>query len=193
MRAVLFVGLAVASLMLGGCGATADRATGSGGAQAFVAGDGSIVTLPAADRRPAPDLNGTTLDDKPFSLAQQRGHVVVLNVWASWCAPCRSEAPALAQVSADDSDIRFVGLVTRDSVTSARAFVDRSHVDYPHVIDSDGRLQLLFHDTLPPQAIPSTLVIDKQGRVAARVLGEVTAPTLRSLIGPLAAEADGPA
>lgn len=165
----------------GGAGGT-ESTVGSG--QAFVAGDGSIVTVDPADRQPAPDLVGTTLSGDRFSLADQRGHVVVLNVWASWCAPCRSEAPALAQVARDTAKrgVVFVGLVTRDSEAAARAFVERFDVPYPSVVDADGALQLQFGDSLPPQAIPSTLVIDAEGRVAARVLGEVSAANLRALV-----------
>ena len=111
-----------------------------------------------------------------------------MNVWASWCAPCRAEAPALASL-ADEFDgrgVQFVGLDTRDSDVSARAFVDRFEIPYPNVIDRDGRLQLLFADTLPPQAIPSTLLIDPEGRVAARALGKVTQSSLRGIIEELA-------
>lgn len=116
--------------------------------------------------------------------------MVVLNVWASWCAPCRAEAPALAGLARDLSDrgVQFVGLNTRDSDVSARAFVDRYALDYPNVIDRDGQLQLLFADSLPPQVIPSTLVIDADGRVAARVLGRSSEATLRGLIDSLLAE-----
>jgi len=89
--------------------------------------------------------------------------------------------------------VTFVGLDTRDSDASARAFVDRFGITYDNVIDRDGRLQLLFSDTLPPQAIPSTLVIDREGRVAGRVLGKASESSLRGLIEPLvSAESTGP-
>lgn len=176
--------LAVLCLVLPVAACSADNETGVGSAQAFVAGDGSIVTLEDGDRRPAPELTGTTLDGEQFSLADHRGDVVVVNVWASWCAPCRTEAPALAEVARQTAGdkVQFVGLVTRDTDAAAKAFVSRFRLGYPSVVDTDGALQLLFRDTLPPQAIPSTLVIDREGRVAARVLGEVTAPSLRALI-----------
>lgn len=183
LGAVLIACAVVLTPILAGCGAGAgDPAAGS--EQAFVAGDGSITEVPMDQRRPAPDLRGTTLAGDEFVLAEQRDDVVVLNVWASWCAPCRSEAPALAEVAEETAGkgVVFAGLVTRDSEASARAFVDRFALDYPHVIDADGALQMQFRDNLPPQAIPSTLIIDQQGRIAARVLGEVSAPTLRSLI-----------
>lgn len=182
LAAILLVGIALA-----GCGSTGQDAGGSGGDTGFVAGDGSIVVVPAADRVPAPDLAGTTLDGEDFRLADHRGEVVVLNVWASWCAPCRAEAPTLAALSRElEADgVQFVGLDTRDSDVAARAFVDRFGIDYPNVIDRDGRLQLLFGDSLPPQAIPSTVVIDPEGRVAARALGKVSESSLRGMIEPL--------
>lgn len=177
--------LAVLVMMAGlvsGCGAQQEQA-GSG----FVAGDGSVTFLDAGQRSSAPALSGMTLGGEPWSLADHQGQVVVLNVWASWCAPCRAEAPELVATAGDyaGEPVQFVGLNTRDSPTTAAAFVDRFAIPYPNVADPDGRLQLSFADTLPPQAIPSTVVIDRQGRVAARALGRVTEATLGGLIDAL--------
>jgi len=86
-----------------------------------------------------------------------------------------------------DRGVQFVGFDTRDTEAAALAFIERYGMTYPNVIDTDGRLQLLFSDTLPPQAIPSTLVIDQQGRVAGRALGAVSGSSLRGLIEPLLA------
>lgn len=173
------------SLLLAGCGGTS--ATSGSGDTGFVAGDGSVVLLDAADRAPAPDLRGTTLDGEEFVLGDHRGEVVVVNVWASWCAPCRAEAPALVRVARDleDDGLTVVGLNTRDSQTSANAFVETYAVPYPNIVDADGRLQLAFRDSLPPQAIPSTLVIDRDGRVAGRILGRASESALRGLVEPL--------
>jgi thiol-disulfide isomerase/thioredoxin len=182
--ALLPVVLALVLTLTAGCGSEESPASADAG---FVAGDGSIVVLAEADRQPAPDLVGTTLDGAEFRLSDHLGEVVVLNVWASWCAPCRAEAPALKAVAEGyaGQPVQFVGLGTRDSDTSARAFMDRYDLPYPSVIDRDGRLQLLFRDTLPPQAIPSTVIIDAQGRVAARGLGSLSEASLRGLIDPL--------
>jgi len=173
------VGLA---LTLAACSGAADATVA--GDQGFVAGDGTIVVVPADQRVPAPALTGTTLTGEDFDLADHRGQVVVLNVWASWCAPCRAEAPTLAALAGEYAghDVAFVGLNTRDSDVSARAFVDRYRLGFPSVIDRDGQLQLLFADSLPPQAIPSTLVIDPDGRVAGRVLGRASESTLRAMV-----------
>ena len=181
----------VVAVLLTACSATSDpAATPPADGTGFVAGDGSLVLLPVSQRKPAPEISGTTLDGSTFTLADQRGKVVALNVWASWCAPCRAEAPTLEEASREfaDQGVQFIGLDTRDSDAAARAFVDRFDITYPSLVDRDGRLQLSFADSLPPQAIPSTVIIDKQGRVAARALGAVSISDLRGLIEPLLAE-----
>ena len=181
---------AVALLALTGCSSgSSSEATGT----SFVAGDGSIVILDPAERVAAPDLVGTTLDGQQLSSAGLARDVLVVNVWASWCAPCRSEAPSLERLSKEfaDQGVSFIGLNTRDSDTSARSFVERFGITYPNVIDRDGVLQLGFRDSLPPRAIPSTLVIDRSGRVAARVLGAVSESSLRGVIEAVADEKAG--
>lgn len=180
-----------AGLLLAACSDSPEEpASQPVGEQGFVAGDGSLVVLPEADRQPAPEVAGPTLDGGELSLAQFKGRVVVLNVWASWCAPCRKESPDLQQVWEEtrDEGSQFLGIDTRDSDAAANAFVANYGLTYPHLIDTDGRKQLGFSDTLPPQSIPSTLVIDRSGRVAARALGVVTAANLRGLLEPLLAE-----
>lgn len=180
---------ALAVLLVAGTLTACSSAQGAGDT-GFVAGDGSLILLDESARQPAPMLEGETLDGGTWRLADHQGEVVVMNVWASWCAPCRAEAPELEQVWQEYAGrgVQFVGLDTRDTLAAARAFVETYGITYPNVIDTDGRLQLLFADTLPPQAIPSTLVIDQQGRVAARALGRISAASLRGLIEPLLAQ-----
>lgn len=172
--------IAATVLALTACGGAEATDSGAG----FVGGDGSIIVIDPADRVPAPELVGTMLDGETYSLADDRGEIVVMNVWASWCAPCRAEAPELEQVwdEVRGEGVQFIGLNTRDSELAAQRFVQTMGLTFPSVQDSDGRLQLLFSDSLPPQAIPSTLVVDRQGRVAARMLGKVSAATLRGVI-----------
>ncbi|MCC2594646.1 TlpA family protein disulfide reductase [Tessaracoccus sp. OS52] len=148
----------------------------------FQAGDGSVVIVPAAEREPAPELRGETLDGEELSTADFAGQVMVLNVWGSWCAPCRAEAPHLVEAAAQLPEVAFIGINTRDlDPAPAKAFVRAFKVPYPNIYDPDGALLLKFGQ-LPPKAIPSTLVIDEQGRVAARMLGEITASTLTGVI-----------
>jgi len=177
-----------AVLLLAGCGSS--QGAEGGPDRGFVAGDGSLVVLPPSQRTEAPEVVGTTLDGDTFRLSDHRGEVVVMNVWASWCAPCRAEAPVLSGLARDlgPKGVQFVGLDTRDSDASARGFVGTFGVPYPNVIDRDGRLQLLFAGSLPPQAIPSTLVIDRAGRVAGRALGKVSESSIRGMVEPLLAE-----
>jgi peroxiredoxin len=183
------VAVALAVLLTGCSGAASGTAQ-----QGYVDGAGTIQVVPAAERAKAPALKGTTLDGKPFDLASLRGTVVVLNVWASWCPPCRAEGPMLQTVHTDllPRGGTLVGIDTRDGDgTAARAFAQNIGMTYPSVVDRDGRLLLAFADTLPPQAVPSTLVIDRSGRIAARVIGPVTQPRLMALVDPLLAETAG--
>jgi len=173
--------LSVASLAA--CTDTKVTPSSSNG-QRYVAGSGSVEVIKPSDRKPAPELTGTTLDGGSFNLAELRGNVTVVNVWASWCSPCRAEAPGLQRVSTElaRQGVRFVGIDTRDTNDNARAFERRFGITYPSVVDEDGTLLLRFKETLPPQAIPTTLVIDKDGRMAARALTPLTEERLRELI-----------
>jgi thiol-disulfide isomerase/thioredoxin len=185
--------LGVVGVLAAGCADQVDAGepvVGNVAEQGYVSGDGTTTIVAQSERAPAPDLTGTTLDGEPFALADHLGEVVVLNVWASWCAPCRAEAEDIQQVSSEleGTGVQFVGLNTRDSQAAADAFVDRFGVTYPSVVDTDGSRQLLFHETLPPAAIPSTIVIDRQGRVAGRAIGEVDRSRLLGMIEPILAE-----
>lgn len=174
------------ALALTACGSSGSQQSNS----RYISGDGSVVVVPINERVAAPDITGETLDGKPFNLADYKGKVVPLNIWASWCAPCRAEAPALEQLSRElgPQGVQFVGINTRDTKTAAEAFVKRFDLTYPDVWDPDGRIQLQFRETLPPQAIPSTLIIDKQGKVAARILGKIDRTQMRDLLKELLAE-----
>lgn len=167
-----------------------DPVAGNVAEQGYVSGDGTTTIVAQSERKAAPDLTGTTLEGDQFALADHLGEVVVLNVWASWCAPCRAEADDMQKVAAEfeGRGVQFVGLNTRDSQAAADAFVDRFALTYPSVVDTDGSRQLLFHETLPPAAIPSTIVIDRQGRVAGRAIGEVDRSRLLGMIEPILAE-----
>ena len=177
--------LALASLTLVACSSAS--ASGDG----YVSGDGTVTTYASADRRPAPALAGATLDGGKLSLASFRGRVVVLNFWGSWCPPCRLEGPFLQAMSTDYATrgVQFVGVDIRDDAASARAFLQNIGSTYPNLFDGpDGLLVLQFSSVVPPQATPSTLVIDRRGRIAVRVLGPTTRPRLAAILAPLIAE-----
>ena len=143
---------------------------------------------PLQERQPAPDLSGVTLDGGSLSL-RALGHsaVVVINVWASWCGPCRNESPALAAEARllQGHGVRFLGLDEEDRTAAAKVFAMSAGEIYPSLIDQDGKL-LRRLTLLPPQGIPSTLVLDSTGRVAARVIGTVTRAQLHHIVTSLA-------
>ena len=142
----------------------------------------------AVDRDSPVELSGEDLEGEPLDLADLRGKPTVVNVWGSWCQPCRAEAPALQAVAEQTADRAvFVGLNTRDLDPAApRAFVRAFGITFPSLFDPDGSLLLAFAGDLPPSAIPSTLIIDPQGRVAARVVGTTTETTLLGLVDDVA-------
>jgi thiol-disulfide isomerase/thioredoxin len=139
--------------------------------------------VPSGQRRPAPDLTGSTLSGTRFDLSQhERGRTTLVNVWASWCEPCRREMPLLARAAADHaSGLQVLGLDERDHPPSARAFTASVGATYPSLVDPDSRL-LMRLPMLPHDAVPSSLFIDPQGRVAARVIGPITSQQLTSVL-----------
>ncbi|MFD7156750.1 TlpA family protein disulfide reductase [Kribbella sp. NPDC059898] len=179
------VGLVIAGLLLiTGCSSGQQAAQNRQGQAGFVSGNGNVSVFAAADRKVAPELTGKTLDGKTWTLSDHRGQVVVLNVWGSWCPPCRKEAPDLVAAAKElGPSVQFVGLNTRDlDPAQAKKFVQEFGVPYPNVYDPDGRALLRFRGQISPAAIPTTLVIDKTGKVAGRVVGEVTKQTLLGMV-----------
>lgn len=177
---------ALAALLLAGTvlSACSDE-VGSSGDTGFVAGKGIITRLPVAEREQPGEVSGETLEGEPLSLDDYEGKTVVVNVWGSWCAPCRSEAPELVAASEElaDDGVEFLGINSRDlDKAAAQAFQRRFEVPYPSIYDQQGRTLLAFRGTLSPNAIPSTVVVDEQGRVAASVIGEVSRSTLIGLV-----------
>jgi len=150
------------------------------------AADGTIALK---DRQPAPELSGMTLDGKPLAVSDYRGKVVVLNFWASWCGPCRDETPALTEVATRSraAGVQFVGVNVKDQQGSARAFERAQKVPYPSLYDQPGRLLLRFRSSVP-QSPPTTLVLDRQGRIAASYPGQVRLSELLPRVQQIAAE-----
>ncbi|MEV5148458.1 TlpA disulfide reductase family protein [Streptomyces sp. NPDC052727] len=188
--ALLSAVAAVAALTLSACGK--GGTSGGGGDTHFVTGNNGIDTVPVGKRATAPDLSGKTIDGKTLDVADYRGKVVVINVWGSWCGPCREEAQYFAKVSKEyrDKGVQFVGINTRDTSTTPAVNFEKEHgVEYPSLYDPTGRLMLRFEKgTLNPQLIPSTLVIDRHGKVAARALEALDDTGLLKMIKPVLAE-----
>ncbi len=183
-------GVAVAALVLSAC--SSGGTSGGSGNTNFITGSDGIATVKKGDRQAAPDLSGKTIDGKTIDTADYKGKILVVNVWGSWCSPCRAEADNLVQVAkaTADKDVQFVGLNTRDTSTEpAVAFEKKYAVPYPSLYDPTGKLMLRFKKgTLNPQAIPSTIVIDRDGKIAARALQALSEDKLREMLDPVIAE-----
>ncbi|MFE2672788.1 TlpA family protein disulfide reductase [Streptomyces hygroscopicus] len=188
--AALWAGLAVLTVSLAtGC---SEGATSAGTGNRFVQGDDGIGTVHAQEERPkAPSLEGSRLGGGSLTLSDYRGKVVVINIWGSWCSPCRAEAPNLLKVAGELKDeVQFIGINTQDiSQAPALAFERNFRITYPSWYDPIGKKILQFpQGSLNPKFIPSTVVIDKKGRIAARALKAVTEEDLRKMIDPLLKE-----
>jgi thiol-disulfide isomerase/thioredoxin len=182
--------LAVAALLAPAVSGCSSSLTSTGAPdKGFLDADGTISKVAVADRRDPVTFRGTTLEGDPFDLTDARGKVVVVNVWASWCGPCIKEAPALQQVWDEmrDDGVQFVGVDIRDQDAAARAHQRRFGVTYPSVVDDAGRVMLALRG-LSPKSPPSTLVLDRRGRLAYRVTEGLTASTLRGIVEDALAE-----
>jgi thiol-disulfide isomerase/thioredoxin len=180
----------VLALALAGCTTqtAGDENTRTRSQTGYIAGQ-SLTRIPPDQRRPAPIAAGPSLADpsRLVSSADYPGKVVVVNVWGSWCAPCRKEAPDLEAVSRSRRSVaQFIGLDIRDyDPAPAAAFVRAFGVTYPQIYDPRGT-QLIKYNELPPNGIPSTLIIDRQGRIAVRVVGAITRATLTQIVDDVA-------
>ncbi|MGI8523720.1 MAG: TlpA family protein disulfide reductase [Nocardioides sp.] len=164
------VGATALVLTLSGCSSL--QGTGDKG---FVTGDGTIRRVAAADRGSPVSLDGTDLKGKRLSLDSTRGKPVVVQVWGSWCTPCRAEAPMLVTAHRKlGKTADFVGVDIRDSGSAQPSeFVRHFGVDWPSYFSPDGQALLAFKGTLTPNTIPAIVVLDAQGRMAASVVGSL--------------------
>ena len=179
-----------AMLMLAACASTgADEQTRSAGQVGYPDVARNLTRVPPDQRTELPTISGPALgSNQTISTQNFRGKVVVINVWGSWCPPCRKEAPDLQGASVQTKDIaQFVGITSKDyDPAPAEAFVRSFEITYPNIYDPTGKVLLAFAGELPPSAIPSTMIIDRQGRLAVRVLSEVSKITLVDMINDVA-------
>ena len=194
--------LPLATLLLSGCSlmpqlATPTRTTSAPGTTSIPDPSYSgtsdlsmgVTQYAPGERKPAPDLKGTTLTGSTYDVASNRGKVTVVNNWTSWCDPCREELPVLVSLanSATPKEVAFVGLDVNDTQAPAEARVKEFAIPYPSMID-DGAHLLARSPGVPPYAIPSTIVVDKHGLIAARIIGTVKPGQLEPILSELSAE-----
>lgn len=194
-RIAAVLGATLSILLLAGCASDPlAEAYREGSNKNYISGDGSLTTIEQGERDAAASWESVTIDGDAVSSDALEGQVVVLNFWYAACPPCRQEAPDLEAVhqSFADAGVSFLGVNVRDQAATAKNFEDEFGVTYPSVIDTNnGELLLAYAGTVAPNAVPTTLVLDKQGRVAARFLGLVQSPsTLSDIIDDLLAEDD---
>ncbi|MFC5336975.1 TlpA disulfide reductase family protein [Leucobacter denitrificans] len=193
---------AVAALALTGCSTNeADSLSQQwqdGGDKGYVAGDGSSYSLPASERGEPVEFAGETEHGESFGSTDTIGNVTVVNFWYAGCAPCRAEAPDLEEAYDEFSPegVQFVGVNTRDQAAQAIQFAEQFGIEYPSILDNPGgrSVQRAFAGQIPLNAVPTTLVLDTEGRVAHRVVGQIAgASQLRTLISETLAETDSDA
>lgn len=183
--------LAAGVLALSACeGGAIGASTPASNGQSFVSGDSGVTVFSHGDGPRAPRVSGTTLTGTKLSLSRYAGDVVVMNFWGSWCTPCRAEAPTLASLAHhyDARGVRFLGVDIRDSAATAKAFLSNFRIGYPSLNDPGDQIALAFRGAVTPAGIPTTLVIGRDGRIAARVVGEVSYLGLKGMINRAMAE-----
>lgn len=179
-----------AVLIVASCARTgADEPTRSAGQMGYPTVQRNLTRIPPDQRKELPTVSGPALgSNRTISSQDFLGKVVVINVWGSWCPPCRKEAPDLQAASVETRDTaQFIGITSKDyDPAPAEAFVRSFQITYPSIYDPTGKVLLAFAGELPPSAIPSTMIIDQQGRLAVRVLSEVSKITLVDMINDVA-------
>lgn len=190
----LVAAVTATALALTGCTANDSLATQyrSGNGQNYIAGDGTVSEYAAGNRGEPISFSGTLQDGDTVASRDYAGKVLIVNFWYAGCPPCRVEAPELQELSQKyaDQGVAFLGVNLYDSAQTAASFEKEKGVTYPSVLDRDtGSVLLAFSKTVPPKATPTTLVVDKEGRVAARILGAIPDKSiLDSLISDAVAE-----
>ncbi|ATG54086.1 thiol-disulfide isomerase [Brachybacterium ginsengisoli] len=180
-------GAMTGALLLAACGTDASDRYSSGDS-GYVSGDGVATEIAPTDRAEPLDIQGTTFEDDEFSSADHLGEVLMLNIWYASCPPCRKEAPELQKIHEDYEELVVIGVNVRDSSGPARAFEETYGITYPSMPDLDAEIMYSLRGLVAPNAVPSTLVIDREGRVAARISGAADPSTLRSMIDAVIAE-----
>ena len=195
IRFMAVAGITVAAIALSGCSSSESLAEtwNKSGSSGYISGDGSIESIPVEKRADPVTYSGMATDGEAREYGEYLGDVVVLNFWYAGCPPCRAEAKDLATVANEyaNQGVRFLGVNTRDSLAQAQMFEQEFSMPYPSILDKDNNaaVQRAFAATVPLNAVPTTLILDREGRVAHRVLGQITdASVLETMINETLAE-----
>lgn len=183
--AAMAASIALAAATLTGCSGSDPLAAQyrAGDNKNYIAGDGTVTEFAATDRGVPVKWSGTLANGAKLGSENLSGVVTVLNFWYAGCAPCRAEAPDLVAIAKLYPKVQFIGVNVRDAAGTAAAFERKFKINWPSILDANtGSVVLAFTGIVTPQAVPTTLVIDAKGRVAARVLGRIEASTLKALI-----------
>ncbi len=173
----------LASIALGGC-----AAPGGGASPGYVSGDGTVTEFAYADRGEPLELTGESFGGDTVDVGALRGQVVIITTWYAACPPCRAEAPDLVALDAR-ADVQVLGVNSRDDAGTAQAFQRTFAVQFPSIDDADGQAIAALQGLVALNAVPTTLILDTEGRVAARVIGRADAATLAALVDAASAEA----
>jgi peroxiredoxin len=191
MRRRLLVLLAGALVVLTGCSTGSSAVdVNNGGDFRFVAGTPAGEVIPQDERKSAPSFSGDLLSGGEFASTELAGTIAVLNFWGSWCPPCRVETPEFQQVYTEvqGQGVQFLGINVKETDPQfANAFVRDKAITFPSVYDPRGEVALAFRD-YPANAVPSTIILDRKGRVAAVYTAAVPEDTLRSVLDLLKGE-----
>ena len=177
--------------MLAGC--AAQSGAGQVAGQGYVSGDGSVRTWDPGDRDGPVRVVGTGFDGGEIDTDDWAADVLVLNTWYAACPPCRAEAPDLVALAEqfEPDGVRFLGINTEDEAPTAQAFERTFDVPYTSIEDRTGRVVADLNGVVPLQAVPTTVVVDADGMVAARVIGQIERSTLQTLVEDILAEETG--
>ena len=188
-RTLLLAAGGAAAAALSGCSAGGTDTAGARREYEFTDPTPTATVIAEDERAPAPAFSGELLDGTPFDSSSLAGHVAVMNFWGSWCVPCRVETPEFQAVHADVADrgAQFLGIDVKDERQLAIAFVERLGVAYPSVFDPRGEVAMAFRG-FPANVVPSTILLDRDGRVAAVYTGQVRGDDLRTAVELLLAE-----
>lgn len=184
-RRILYAtGLFATTGLVTACGSTDTGDRYDSEDSGYVSGNGVTTEIGPADRSDPVEFTGTTYDGDPFDSTDHWGSVLVVNVWYASCPPCRVEAPDLQDIHEEyaDQGVSFIGINVRDSVGPAEAFEETYGITYPSLPDADAEIMYQLRGQVAPNAVPTTLVLDHDGRVAGRISGAIDPSILRSIL-----------